>query len=169
MFPGLPEREAECFLRCRVTLKSPTPATIAASRANLSGFRGGQLDLFLTTATPSLASCLRLFVSRACNRVVRVLPPDARDSVLRGVESIVIDEVDRLVDVVPKHAPSQEVRKRQKHARPIASLLEMVLVSAPNVQVRAAVPANGSGTSLGLADARDEGRGHSPTTSRRRP
>lgn len=49
---------------------------------------------------------------------------------------MVVDEVDRLVDVLSKHAPPKEVEKRKRHARPIAALLERVLQSSPDVQVK---------------------------------
>lgn len=51
------------------------------------------------------------------------------------MKCIVVDEVDRLVDVLSKHAPPKEVEKRKRHARPIAALLERVLQSSPDVQV----------------------------------
>lgn len=54
---------------------------------------------------------------------------------LSRVECIVVDEVDRLVDVLPRHAPPREAEKRKKHTRPIAALLERVLQSKPGVQV----------------------------------
>lgn len=47
-----------------------------------------------------------------------------------------MDEVDRLVDVLSKHAPPQEVEKRKRHARPIVALLERIIETKPDVQVK---------------------------------
>lgn len=51
------------------------------------------------------------------------------------MKCIVVDEVDRLVDVVSKHAPTREAEKRKRHARPIAALLERVLSANSEAQV----------------------------------
>ena len=55
---------------------------------------------------------------------------------LSRVECLVVDEVDRLVDVLSKHAPPQEVEKRKRHARPIVALLERIIETKPDVQVK---------------------------------
>lgn len=68
-------------------------------------------------------------------RIIRKSRPTVREIVLSRIKCIVVDEVDRLVDVLPKHAPPREVEKRQKHARPIAALLQRVLQTKPDVQV----------------------------------
>ena len=60
---------------------------------------------------------------------------------LSRVESIVVDEVDRLVDVLPKNAPPKEAEKRKRHARPIAALLERVIQTKPDVQVKGGLEA----------------------------
>lgn len=54
---------------------------------------------------------------------------------LPRVKCIVVDEVDRLVDVVSKHAPTREAEKRKRHVRPIAALLERVLSANGEAQV----------------------------------
>ena len=69
-------------------------------------------------------------------RLIRKSRPTVRADVLPRVKCIVVDEVDRLVDVLSKHAPPKEVEKRKRHARPIAALLERVLQSSPDVQVK---------------------------------
>lgn len=69
-------------------------------------------------------------------RLIRKSRPTVRAEVLPQVKCIVVDEVDRLVDVLSKHAPPKEVEKRKRHARPIAALLERVLQSSPGVQVK---------------------------------
>ena len=69
------------------------------------------------------------------DRLVRKSRPAVRAEVLPRVKCIVVDEVDRLVDVLSKHAPPKEVEKRKRHARPIAALLERVLQSSPDAQV----------------------------------
>lgn len=69
-------------------------------------------------------------------RVIRKSRPTVRDDVLSRVECIVVDEVDRLVDVLPKHTPTREVEKRKRHARPIAALLTRVIETKPDVQVK---------------------------------
>lgn len=51
------------------------------------------------------------------------------------MKCIVVDEVDRLVDVLSKHAPAREAEKRKRHARPIAALLERVLSANGEAQV----------------------------------
>lgn len=68
-------------------------------------------------------------------RAIRKSLPAVRTPILQGIKCIVVDEVDRLVDVLSKHAPSREVEKRKRHARPIAALLEKVLQAQPDVQV----------------------------------
>lgn len=70
------------------------------------------------------------------DRLIRKSRPTVRADVLPRVKCIVVDEVDRLVDVLSKHAPPKEVEKRKRHARPIAALLERVLQSSPDVQVK---------------------------------
>lgn len=70
-------------------------------------------------------------------RLIRKSRPAVREAILSRVKCIVVDEVDRLVDVVSKHAPPREVERRKRHARPIAALLERVLKATPDVQVRA--------------------------------
>lgn len=57
---------------------------------------------------------------------------------LPRIKCIVVDEVDRLVDVLSKHAPAREAEKRRRHARPIAALLERVLAANGEAQVRMA-------------------------------
>lgn len=70
------------------------------------------------------------------DRLIRKSRPTVRAEVLPRVKCIVVDEVDRLVDVLSKHAPPKEVEKRKRHARPIAALLERALQSSPDVQVK---------------------------------
>lgn len=69
-------------------------------------------------------------------RIIRKSRPTVRNDVLSRIECIVVDEVDRLVDVLPKHTPPREVEKRKKHARPIAALLGKVVEAKPDVQVK---------------------------------
>ncbi|CAN0386560.1 unnamed protein product, partial [Ectocarpus sp. 12 AP-2014] len=57
------------------------------------------------------------------------------EDVLPRIKCIVVDEVDRLVDVLSKHAPAKEAEKRKRHARPIAALLERVLAANGEAQV----------------------------------
>lgn len=74
-----------------------------------------------------------LCVSR---RRIRKSRPTVREDVLPRIKCIVVDEVDRLVDVLSKHAPTKEAEKRKRHARPIAALLERVLAANGEAQVR---------------------------------
>lgn len=55
---------------------------------------------------------------------------------LPRIKCIVVDEVDRLVDVLSKHAPTREAEKRKRHARPVAALLERVLTANGEAQVK---------------------------------
>lgn len=85
-----------------------------------------RLTLFIFDSTPR---------SPPAHRVIRKSHPAIRAAVLPRIKAIVVDEVDRLVDVLSKHAPPKEVEKRKRHARPIAALLERVIHAKPDVQV----------------------------------
>lgn len=68
-------------------------------------------------------------------RVIRKSRPSVRDDVLSRVECIVVDEVDRLIDALPRHASPRDVDRRKRHARPISALLKRVIEAKPGVQV----------------------------------
>ncbi|CAM9579221.1 unnamed protein product [Ectocarpus sp. 4 AP-2014] len=73
--------------------------------------------------------------AKVLERRVRKSRPTVREDVLPRIKCIVVDEVDRLVDVLSKHAPTKEAEKRKRHARPIAALLERVLAANGEAQV----------------------------------
>ncbi|CAM9125746.1 unnamed protein product [Scytosiphon promiscuus] len=73
--------------------------------------------------------------AKVLERLIRKSRPSVRDDVLPRIKCIVVDEVDRLVDVLSKHAPTREAEKRKRHARPIAALLERVLSANGEAQV----------------------------------
>lgn len=71
----------------------------------------------------------------SARRIIRKSRPAAREAVLSRIKCIVVDEVDRLVDVLSKNASPREVEKRKRHARPIVALMERVIQAQPDVQV----------------------------------
>ncbi|CAM9438459.1 unnamed protein product [Ectocarpus fasciculatus] len=73
--------------------------------------------------------------AKVLERRIRKSRPTVREDVLPRIKCIVVDEVDRLVDVLSKHAPAREAEKRKRHARPIAALLERVLAANGEAQV----------------------------------
>ncbi|CAM9911981.1 unnamed protein product, partial [Ectocarpus sp. 13 AM-2016] len=73
--------------------------------------------------------------AKVLERRIRKSRPTVREDVLPRIKCIVVDEVDRLVDVLSKHAPAKEAEKRKRHARPIAALLERVLAANGEAQV----------------------------------
>ncbi|CBN74466.1 DEAD box helicase [Ectocarpus siliculosus] len=74
--------------------------------------------------------------AKVLERRIRKSRPTVREDVLPRIKCIVVDEVDRLVDVLSKHAPAKEAEKRKRHARPIAALLERVLAANGEAQCR---------------------------------
>lgn len=95
---------------------------------------GGRQQIRLSSDAPCEPLSRLPFVN-VTHRSIRKSHPSVRAEVMSRVKCLVVDEVDRLVDVVSKHAPPKEVEKRKRHARPIAALLEKILRAKPDVQV----------------------------------
>ncbi|CAM9373180.1 unnamed protein product [Laminaria digitata] len=134
--------EAEADGPFRVLLALPTrelAVQVAREVVLLSGGLTASVELLVDSSVfhdlSSVKAPIVVGSAKVLERLIRKSRPTVRAEVLPRVKCIVVDEVDRLVDVLSKHAPPKEVEKRKRHARPIAALLERVLQSSPDVQV----------------------------------
>eukprot|EP00903_Cladosiphon_okamuranus_P010951 g10343.t1 len=125
MILALPTRELAVQVAREVVLLSGGLTSSVELLVDASVFR----DLSKVTAPIVVGS------AKVLERLIRKSRPAIRNDVLTRVKCIVVDEVDRLVDVLSKHAPAREAEKRKRHARPIAALLERVLSANGDAQV----------------------------------
>ncbi|CAM9232557.1 unnamed protein product [Choristocarpus tenellus] len=93
------------------------------------------VDQSMTPNLDQIKASIVVGSAKILERSIRKSRPRVREYVLNSVECLVVDEVDRLVDTLPKHAPPREVEKRKKHARPITALLLKIMDAKPSVQV----------------------------------
>ncbi|CAM9619416.1 unnamed protein product [Discosporangium mesarthrocarpum] len=112
---------------------------VAREAVLLSGGDTSVIELLVgSSSLPTLEDVKAPIVvgaAKMLERSIRKAHPKIRQTVLDSVECIVVDEVDRLVDTLPKYTSPKEVEKRKKHARPITALLERLVAHKPDFQV----------------------------------